>query len=117
MLQSFGDLNHHRVNTNSIHRYQKEHLHQQSSNIVFGDNTVLDMSYPTPTPTQNTYQSPSCCDPKQISPSPVLMDTPTSPQNTIFISPHSEYLHPVTAVHNCKFYRVIIGLHLSNAFI
>lgn len=105
VLRSFSDLNHHRVYTNSIHHYQKEQ--PSNNNIVFGDNTMLDLnnpSYPTPIPTQTTYPtSPN----NQLVSVPIYMNSPPSPQqdqsNTVFLSPHSEYLIPVTAIHNCEF--------------
>lgn len=106
VLRSFSDLNHHRVYTNSIHHYQKEQ--PSNNNIVFGDNTTLDLnnpSYHVPISTQTTYPtSPN----DQLVSVPIYMNSPPSPQqdqsNTVFLSPNSEYLIPVTAIHNCEFY-------------
>ncbi|KAL7335200.1 hypothetical protein PS15p_200708 [Mucor circinelloides] len=105
VLRSFSDLNHHhRVYTNSIHQYQKEQ--PSNNNIVFGNSTMLDLqnpSYPTPIPTQTSYPT----SPKnQLVSVPIYMNSPPSPQqdpsNTVFLSPHSEYLIPVTAIHNYR---------------
>ncbi|KAG2197143.1 hypothetical protein INT46_004558 [Mucor plumbeus] len=104
VLRSFSDLNHHRVYTNSIHHYQKEQ--PSNNNIVFGDNTTLDLnnpSYHVPISTQTTYPtSPN----DQLVSVPIYMNSPPSPQqdqsNTVFLSPNSEYLIPVTAIHNYR---------------
>ncbi|GAN10608.1 osmosensor protein [Mucor ambiguus] len=106
VLRSFSDLNHHhRVYTNSIHHYQKEQ--PSNNNIVFGNNTMLDQqnpSYPTPIPTQTSY--PTTSSKNQLVSVPIYMNSPPSPQqnpsNTVFLSPHSEYLIPVTAIHNYR---------------
>lgn len=75
------------------------------------------MSYPTPIPTQISYQASSCCDPQQITSGPLFINSPTTrPPNTIFLSPHSEYLLPVTAIHNCK-YHLIVFIQLFNTLI
>ncbi|CEP07845.1 hypothetical protein [Parasitella parasitica] len=103
VLRSFIDLKHNRAYTNSTHQYTERY---SNSNIVFGNNTMLDLNdptYPAPISTKGSYPtSPN----NQLISVPVYMNSPPSPpqdqSNTVFLSPHAEYLIPVTAIHNYR---------------
>lgn len=59
---------------------------------------VAGLNYPTPIPTQTSYPSGAAHD-RMVS-VPMYMSPPT--QNTVFLSPNTDYSVPVTAIHNCK---------------
>lgn len=99
VLRSFSDLNNHRYHSrvySSGNAYQKE-----NGGAVFINSSIMDSAgpnYPTPIPTQSSYLSGTSHD-RMVS-VPMYMSPPT--QNTIFLSPNTDYLIPVTAIHNCK---------------
>ncbi|KAG2207539.1 hypothetical protein INT47_004289 [Mucor saturninus] len=96
VLRSFSDLNNNRYHSrvySSGNPYQKE-----IGGAVFINNPIMDAAgpnYPTPIPTQSSYLSGS--HDRMVS-VPMYMSPPT--QNTIFLSPNTDYLIPVTAIHN-----------------
>ncbi|KAI8639908.1 hypothetical protein BD408DRAFT_420534 [Parasitella parasitica] len=104
VLRSFNDLNHSRVYTNSIHQYQKERY--SNGNIVFGNSTMLDINDPTYSTAIPTQGSSAAFPNNQLISVPLYTNSSPSPpqdqSNTIFLSPHAEYLIPVTAIHNYR---------------
>lgn len=100
VLRSFSDLNHNRFHSR---RYSNGNAYQRdASNHIFVNNTMADLTgpnYPAPLPTQASY--PMDSHDRMVS-IPMYNSSPN--QSTIFLSPHSDYLIPVTAIHNCKFF-------------
>lgn len=94
MLRSFGDLNHYhnRVYSNSNH-YHKDR--QSVNSVVFGNSNVSP-NYSVPVPTQVNYGASMNRD--HLVSVPMYMSPPS--QNTVFLSPHSDYSIPVIALHN-----------------
>ncbi|KAG2234789.1 hypothetical protein BDF21DRAFT_475767 [Thamnidium elegans] len=96
VLRSFSDLNHNRFHSR---RYSNGKVYQRdASNHIFVNNAIPDLTgpnYPAPLPTQASY-------PMDNHDHMVSIPMYTSPpnQSTIFLSPHSDYLIPVTAIHN-----------------
>ncbi|KAI8074351.1 uncharacterized protein B0P05DRAFT_580186 [Gilbertella persicaria] len=96
VLRSFSELNHSRMYTNNIRQYQKDTL-------MFDNNSIMDIkgtpNYPMPP--QTSYSA---------TPTPEHVAIPmylnrsslqdTQQPSTIILSPHLEYLIPVTAIHN-----------------
>ncbi|CAO3627284.1 unnamed protein product [Mucor hiemalis] len=98
VLRSFGDLNHYhnRVYSNGNH-YHKDR--QSVNSVVFGHNNTRDLTgpnYSVPVPTQANYAT--HINREQLASMPMYMSPPS--QNTVFLSPHSEYSIPVIALHN-----------------
>lgn len=100
VLRSFSDLNHYYHNRaySSGNAYQKEY---QYNNDPVHHNTIMDLAglnYPTPIPTQTSY--PTSVNQDHMVSVPMYISPPT--QSTVFLSPHSDYSIPVTAIHSCK---------------
>ena len=109
VLRSFHDLNgyHNRVYSSSNY-HQKDRLSVNSS--MFAHNNAMEVSvpnYPVPLPTQVGYAASINHD--RMSSVPVYI---SPSQNTVFLSPHTDYLIPVTAIHSCKFNIVVNFLYL-----